>query len=250
MSLLVSAFRSAKRFVPTMTHRRVDPVERLLAAAVLATSVGCTSFATVRSAVVAPGLSANLQSSVAANQGDLAGWFWSADCTQKCGHAMPSTDLGFAFGERPRGAMPYAVSLGLSGTFPYADAYVQLRDAASFPAGVGVRVAPPIQGWYEGQVYGRMDIPLSNRTRLLWNPGVFYHGGHSPNHQSTGSFRAVVQSIGLQFDVGHVSITPSSSIVFGRATRTSYGQVYQPETRAFVTAAIGVTRRRQAASGR
>lgn len=230
-----------------MTHRRANPFEGLLATVLLLISVSCTSFATVRSAVVVPGISANLQSSVAANPGDLAGWFWDVDRTQKCGHAIPSTDLGFAMGQRPRGAMPYAVSLGLSGTFPYADAYVQLRDAASFPAGIGARIAPPVQGWYEGQVYGRMDIPLSDRTRLLWNPGVFYHGGHSPNHQSTGSFRAVVQSIGLQFDVGHVSITPSSSIVFGRATRTSYGQVYQPETRAFVTAEIGVTRR-QAAS--
>jgi len=233
-----------------MRRRRTNPQERLLAATVLVVSGGCTSFATVRSAVVSPGISANVQASIASNPGDEAGWFWNADCAQRCGRVMPSTDVGFTLGQRPRGALPYAVALGMSGTYPYADGYVQLRDAASFPAGIGGRVATSAGGWYEGQAYGRMDMALSDRARLVWNPGVFYLGGHSPNHQSTGSFRAIVQSIGLQFDVGHVSITPSSSIVFGRATRTSYGQRYAPETRAFVVAAIGVTRSRKAGARR
>jgi len=206
---------------------------------------GCTSFATLRSADVRPGASFLVQASLAASPGDEAGWFWSIDCASQCNHAISALDLGVSFGARSTGAPPMAFGFGLNGLNPYLDAYLQLSTARKLPFGVGARLGLPLDSWSEHQVYGRLDLALGPDVRLLLNPGLFYHTGHSPNDQNPGSFLGLVQGVGIEFSDGPIAIIPGLAFVWGRAERTSYGEQIGPAYQAFVTASVGIVFRRK-----
>lgn len=201
---------------------------------------GCTSFSTIRSAEVRPGSAVSVQASIAAPPGDDAAWFWSIDCATQCDHAIPALDLSYEHGWRPSRGVSYTLGFGLSGVYPFVDGYVQLGSARRLPFGVGARVGAS-SGWMQRQVYGRADIPLGPRQRLLLNPGLFYHSGRSPNGENPGSFLGLVQAVGIEFDMGTLSVRPGAAVVWGRAERTSYGLRYGPTTRAFGTASLGVS---------
>lgn len=228
---------------------RAGWVEAVLLATI-ATASGCTSFATVRSAEVTPGASLGLQASVSTPPGDVAGWFWSFDCEERCDHPVPGGDAGVTYGWRPAGG-PHGVALGLgtSGTHPYVDGYVQLG-GGRLPFGVGARGGVPIGSWREHQLYGRVDVPLGADTRLLLDPALFLHEGRAPNGESPGRFVAFVQGVGLQIDHGSLAWTPAVALVAGRGERTSYGRRYGPERAVFATASVGVTWHRRRQPGR
>jgi hypothetical protein len=203
--------------------------------------LGCTSFATVRSAEVRPGPAAALHASASTRPGDVAGWFWSDDCAQACDHRVLGGDAGLTYGwPRGGGAGAFALGVGLSGTHPYVDGYLQLG-AGRQPFGVGARVGPPVTSWREHQLYGRYDVRLGGTTRLLLNPALFLHEGRAPNGASPGSFVGFVQGVGLLLEGARVSWTPAVALVAGRAQRTSYGQQYGPVRSVFGTASLGVT---------
>src|SRR5688572_3595731 len=130
---------------------------------------GCTSLSTVRSADVMPGLSAAVQASASTKPGDAIGWFFH-DCA-RCNNRIFSGDVGLAYGSRrDDGARPFAIGLGISGIYPYADGYLQL-DTGRTPRGMGARIAY-LPRWVQSQLYGRFDVPIGDRTRLLLNPAV------------------------------------------------------------------------------
>jgi hypothetical protein len=171
---------------------------------------GCTSLATVRSAKVTPGFSASVQVSKSTKPGDTVGWFFH-DCA-RCDINIVAADVGVTHGWwRGPDAYPFAIGVGITGIYPYVDGYLQLDDDRT-PAGVGMRVAF-IPRWVQSQVHGRFDIPLTDHTRLLLNPGVFLQTGTSPNHKNPGTFLAFVQGIGLLMDGEHISLTPAIAIV-------------------------------------
>jgi hypothetical protein len=202
---------------------------------------GCTSFATVRSAEVLPGPSLGIQASASTRPGEVAGWFWSLDCAQTCDHPVPGGDAGLTYGwPRDGRAGAVALSVGVDGTHPYVDGYLQLGTGRR-PFGVGVRVGPPLTSWREHQLYGRYDVRLAEATRLLLNPALFLHEGRTPNGASSGSFFGFVQGVGLLLEGESVSWTPAIALVAGRARRNSYGQEYGPERSVFGTASLGVT---------
>jgi hypothetical protein len=202
---------------------------------------GCTSFATVRSAEVRPGTSVALQASASTRPGDVTGWFWSYDCAQACDHPVVGGDVGLTHGW-PRGgaAGGFALGVGLSGTHPYVDGYLQLG-TGRHPFGLGARVGPPVTTWREHQLYARYDVRLGGTTRLLLNPALFLHEGRSPNGENPGSFLAFVQGVGLLLEGTRVSWTPAVALVAGRAQRTSNGQQYGPVRSVFGTASLGAT---------
>lgn len=214
----------------------------LATAAGIAGAAACTSFATVRSAEVPAGPSLTVQASVASPPGDEAAWFWGLDCARDCDRSIPGGDVVLAYGRTPRAGRAFTLGVGISGwLYPYAEGYLQLGGSARLPVGVGARLGLPAQSWTEHQVYGRVDVPLGDRMRLLWNPSAFYHVGKSPNGQNPGRFTGHVQGLGLQLGTGTAVVTPSVAVVSGRAERESYGQRYGPESRVFGTAALGVT---------
>jgi hypothetical protein len=151
-------------------------------------------------------------------------------------------DAGLAYGW-PRGgaaAGAFALGVGLNGTHPYVDGYLQLA-AGRQPFGVGMRVGPPVTTWREHQLYGRYDVRLDGTTRLLLNPAAFLHEGRSPNGENRGSFVGFVQGVGLLLEGSSVSWTPAVALVAGRAQRTSYGRQYGPVRSVFGAASLGVT---------
>jgi hypothetical protein len=201
----------------------------------------CTSFATVRSAEVLPGPSLGIQASASTRPGDVAAWFWSYDCAENCDHVIPGGDVGFTYGWPRQGRIgAFALGAGLSGTFPYADGYLQLASGRT-PFGVGARLGLPLMSWREHQLYGRYDVRLGESTRLLLNPALFFHEGETPNGETPGSFRGFVQGVGLLFEGETVSWTPAIALVAGRARRRDSSRQYGPERSVFGTASLGLT---------
>jgi len=202
---------------------------------------GCTSFANVRSAEPYVGNSVAMQFSWSAPPGDVAGWFWSVDCVDRCNHPIVATDLGVTHAWRlDNGPRAVALGAGISGVNPYVDGYVQLAGGPR-PFGLGGRLGLPAFGWQEYQVYARYDIPLNRNTRVLLNPGIFVHDGASPNGANTGSFLGYVQGVGLQFDGEYGAWTPALSVVSGHARHAGYGLDSGPASSVFVTASLGLT---------
>jgi len=208
--------------------------------AVLAT-MGCTTFANVRSAQVRPGPSATVEASLAGAPGEASGWFWNADCFRQCSQPVVGADLVFAYGSRPVDGSPYALGFGTSGPWPFVEGYWQLGKSAEHPFGVGARADVPVGGCSERQIYGRTDFLLDKDTRLLWNPGVLYHVGRNGDGTGSVSFIGLVQGIGLERDFGPIVLTPSAALVIGHGQRTTLNQSYGPQTRAFATAALSIT---------
>jgi hypothetical protein len=201
---------------------------------------GCTSFANVRSADPYIGSSVGMQFSWSAPPGDDASWFWSFDCANRCNHAMIAADLGVTRGWRIDGSHAVALGAGINGVNPYVDGYVKLVGGPR-PFGVGGRLGLPAFGWQEDQLYARYDIPVTRDMRVLLNPGLFFHGGASPNGANTGSFLGYVQGLGLQFDGEYGTWTPALSVVSGRAHHAGYGSDYGPTRSVFMTASVGLT---------
>src|SRR5262245_43521319 len=84
----------------------------------------CTTFGSVRSAVVDPGPSLAMQASFSTPAGDGASRFWTLECGASCSREIPGAELGFMVGWRPaRERSPaFALGAGLNGVFfPYAD---------------------------------------------------------------------------------------------------------------------------------
>jgi hypothetical protein len=112
---------------------------------------------------------------------------------------------------------------------------------------VGARLGIPATSWSQHQVYGRYDVRLGDGRRLLLNPGLFYHGGNSPNGENPGHFLAVVQGVGVLFEGGQFSVVPALSVVAGRGERESYGQESGPFTSIFAAASVSVSWHRRRA---
>jgi len=214
---------------------RMRIVTRLLP---LSVGAGCASFATVRSAEVTRGASFVTQASIASRPGDDAAWFFTLDCAQNCDRSIVSGDVGFAYGLGDSSDVPFTLGAGVNGTFPYLEGYAQLSQG-KFPFGIGARAGIPL-GWAMHELYGRLDIPLSPSARLLWNPGIVYLSGNSPNGENPGSFSAIAQGVGIQFGAGGFTFTPSAALVLGRGEHTSSGEQFGPTSRAFGTVAISI----------
>lgn len=212
----------------------------LLAAGLLPLWVvgGCASFATVRSAEVAPGLAFTTQASLAGRPGEDAAWFFTLDCAQNCDRPIASGDVGVAYGVKAGSDMPFTIGAGLNGTFPYLEGYAQLGQG-KIPFGIGARAGIPLD-WAMHELYGRVDIPVSQWARLLWNPGFVYLTGNSPNGENPGSLTAITQGVGVQFGAGNFTFTPSAALVWAHAEHTSYGERVGPSSHVFGTAAISI----------
>ena len=212
-----------------------------------ALSAGCTTFATVRSARVDPGLSAAVHASASTNPGDEAGWLWAYDCAERCGEPVFGADLGVTYGwSGPERRLPFALGVGSSGVYPYAEGYLQLARGRR-PFGLGARVGLPLDGWFQHQAYARLDVPLAPRARLLLNPALFLHDGASPNGWNRGTFVAFVQGAGVLLEGERVSLTPAVALVLGSARRDRSGTRTGPEATAFATASLGITFHRRRA---
>jgi hypothetical protein len=203
-------------------------------------AAGCTSFGAVRSAEVTSGPTGTLQLSVATPPGNDAAWFWSFDCESECDRIIPSYDIAYThgFGGADR-RVPFELSFGLSGSYPYTQGYAQFG-LGRFPWGVGLRLGIPAN-WHEHQLFGRFDVLLSDRTRVLLSPMLFYHTGNSPNGENPGSFLGLVQGIGFELRGERVSIIPAVSLVAGRTERESYGQKVASSSTVFGTASVSLS---------
>src|SRR5205823_4057652 len=133
----------------------------------------------------------------------------------------------------------------MSGTYPYFDGYLQLGGGADRSYGIGVRGGIPTSSWNEHSLYGRIDRPAGRHRRLLLNPGLFYHGGNSPNGANPGSFIALSQGIGLLFEGAGTSFTPGVTFVLGRLDRSSYGQLVAAKWAGFAVLSGSVMFRRR-----
>jgi hypothetical protein len=220
---------------------------RMLCALALTTvASACTTFSTVRSAEVNRGSSVTLQASGSTRTGDEAGWFWSYDCADACATHVPGTEVAWAYGSRDsvRGKGT-AIGFGITGFYPYFEAYAQLAGGRT-PFGIGGRIGIPAIGWSEHRLYARVDrVSADGMSRLLWNPGLILTTGNSPNGENPGNFIGLVNGFGVQKDGENVLWVPSVNVIAGRAIRRSYSRVNGPEYSVFATAAMNVTFRRR-----
>jgi hypothetical protein len=175
----------------------------------------------------------------APSPGDEAGWFWSLECAAGCNHTVAGADISLSYGIPSAAGPGIAIGGGINGVYPYAEGYVQVV-SRPVPAGIGGRLGIG-GGWSEHHLYGRLDVPLGKRGRLLVNPGLFYHAGNTPNGQIPGSFLGLVQSLGLEAGVGRIRFTPGLALVWGRAERTPYGRPIGPVWRTFAAVSLGIT---------
>jgi hypothetical protein len=217
----------------------IGKTARVLLVAATQMLAGCTSFTTVRSARVVAGPEVNIHASYTPSPGDEAGWFWSLDCAQQCDHPIPGGDAGFAYGVSDGGGIPFALGAGLNGTSPYLEGYGQLYGSTSTAFGLGVRLGIPVISWAQHQLYARVDMPLAG-SRLLWNPGLLYQTGNSPNGENPGSVVGLTNGFGVQFGDDRMSITPSLGVVWSRAQHSSYGEPHGPENKLFATFGLGI----------
>lgn len=182
---------------------------------------GCTAFSAVRSAEVVPGRRADLGLTLSSPPGDAAAWFWAYDCADYCDRSVRALDLSFTTGVVPEGAdHAYEFGVGLSGFYPYAHGYVQLRRDPHRPLGVGARVAVGPVGWHEYALFLRRDVELQG-ARVLLSPTLFRHAGNSPSGMDPGSFTALAQGVGVELGSGRTKITPSLLLVHGWVDRRS-----------------------------
>lgn len=233
-------FHHRRTHMPT----RLAPLLMMLMAGV--TTSGCTSFATVRSARVHPGSSLTLQGSISSPPGDDVGWFYSLECAEGCDHSVLSPDVSWTYGSVEDS--PYSIGVGVNGfLFPYVDVYSQIGGDTARAFGVGARLGVPVTGWGNHQVYARVDVPMENGARLLWNPALFAHFGNSPNGENPGHFFALVNGLGLEQPGARATWVPAVALVVGRGERESYGNRHTFTT-VFGTASLSVTlhRRRSA----
>ena len=211
---------------------------------------GCTTFGTVRSASVNEGLSGTGQGSISLPPGDDIAWFYSTDCSSECNKAIVGGDVSAAYGHRGAdGSLVYAVGAGINGEYPYVEGYLQLDRGTGNPWGLGLRVGIPISGWNEHQLFGRYDIPLSDGTRILLNPTLFYHTGNSPNDENPGWFISFVQGCGWMIPGRIMDITPALSLAVAYGERDSYGTDLGSFTSLFGTASLVVTMHRAREDG-
>jgi len=202
--------------------------------------LGCTSFSTVRSAVVTPASAFTAQVTVASPPGDAAEWFWSFDCESQCNHAIVGGDLAYAYGKGTTSRRPFTLGAGLNGTIPYVEGYLQLGTSRGRPFGIRVRAGFPVSGWMEHQLYGRLDFVTRSGVRYLWNPGVLYHTGRSPNGENPGTFVGLVQGFGVEVQADGYVFTPSAALVWGRTERTHGLDQIGPVSTVFGSAGISV----------
>lgn len=220
---------AAIRWTAAPRRCRVSPVRLVVRfSGLFASLAGCTSFGAVRSADVYPGPSLAAHVSAAPFPGDIPGWFWSWDCASDCNHPILSADVSFAWGLKPSTTTAVALAAGLSGTYPYADAYLQLSRRPRRSFGIGARLGIPTGSWNEYAIYARVDRPLGAHDRLLFDPAVFYHVGNSPNGQNPGWLLAFAPGIGLMIEGKRTSVTPAVSLVAGGGDRRgdSFGALF------------------------
>lgn len=184
---------------------------------------GCTTFAPVRSAEVAPGYSHDMGITLASAPGEEAAWFWSLECEVECDHAILSYGMSSSYGVVSDEGRAYELGAGLAGTYPYLHGFVQVRRGAR-PFGIGARIGLSVKGWREDALLAAYDIILGPADRLLFTSTVFRHGGNSPNGENPGSFLAFAQAIGLRHGTGRRRLTPSLGLAVGRVRRSSYGR--------------------------
>ena len=216
-----------------------------LFAAILA--CGCTSFATVRPATVTPGPSLTAHAGASTPPGDEVAWFFSYECPEDCNEPIVATDIALAHGSVPpngKSWLPFTIGAGVSGIYPYVEAYVQLRRAPGTPFGIGARRG--VTGsWKQHQLYMRFEKTMKGKAKLLWNPGMFWHSGTSPNGENPGRMVALVNGFGIDPDANAPAvIIPSASVVFSRASRESYGESFGPATTVFATFGLSLHYRR------
>lgn len=209
----------------------------------------CTSFSTVRSATVAPGLQMVAQVGAAPAPGDEVGWFYSYECSEQCDHPILAPDISLAYGRQPANAArtAYTIGVGLNGLTAYVEGYVQLQRSPRTPFGLGGRMGRNPYGM-ENQIYARVDAPIRENVNLLWNPGLFWLSGNSPNGENRGGIVAVVNGLGVELDQGPVAVTPSLSLILSRAGHQSYLRQRVSENKAFLTGAISLAFRHSPAS--
>lgn len=226
-----------------LTKRLQATLSLCVAVVTLPVLAACTSFGTVRSAVVHPGPSVTLQASMTTPPGDEAAWFWSYDCPTDCNRSIVASEAGITMGFPARNGGPsFALGAGVSGVYPWLDGYVQLN-GGDRPFGLGARLGWPSRSfrWYEHQLYGRYDIVLDSTRRIVWNPSLFYHAGHGQNGQTTGRVIALVQGVGLALERSRMTVIPSASLALARGRRTFYGDPPDRFTAVFLVLAMNVT---------
>jgi hypothetical protein len=153
--------------------------------------------------------------------------------------------IGFA---SPTAPQAFALTVGVNGTYPYADGYAQLSRQPRAAYGLGARIGIPIpagnQLWNAYAVYARLDRPLRRRQRLVLNPGVFYHTAHAHGWATRPSFVALVQGVGLLLEGNSVSLAPGLSVIAGRGQQPNYSR---PFSTVFAMASVTVTVHRRRA---
>jgi hypothetical protein len=217
-----------------------NPAYRTVGALFASMLASCASFSTVRSAVVSPGPALHAQASVSTPPGDEAAWFFTYECPSSCNRALPGVDAGLTFGRVPDRGTPFALTIGSSGFFPYVEGYWQTVRAPRRAAGFGARIGIPASGWSSHQVFMRFNGPVTDGGTFLWNPSVLYHTGASPNGEQTGSFLGIVNGIGWEMGGPGGALTPSFSVVVGRAEHGDSFRRHGPTMRVFATGGLGI----------
>lgn len=203
-------------------HLRAGPALACAALCVAGALSGCTSFSSVRSAEVNPGVTVRVQAAVASPPGEGAAWFYNLDC-YRCTAIPPAAELGFEYGVLPEEGRAYALGASFNGFYPQLEGYVALHAEEQSASGIGARVGIPVWSWTTHQLYGRYDRVLGPRMKFLYNPAVGLLIGNSPNGENPGHMLTLVQGIGIQWKSRNITFVPSAALVLGTGGRTSYG---------------------------
>ena len=141
------------------------------------------------------------------------GWFFNYDCGAVCGTNITSTEFYVGHGSvHDDGAV--SVGLGLDGTTPHVEIYLQPRPESQHTWGLGGRLGLGTPGIFS--LIGRYDYRLNPSMAVLYNPTVGVAGANY------GSFTFSSHSLGLEIGDGPLRFAPYASFVFARGSRTHF----------------------------
>lgn len=137
----------------------------LLAAACAA----CSSFSTVRSAVVHPGPSLMIHGSIASPPGDETAWFYAFNCASDCNEVFSGGDIGLSFSHVPEKGTPFTFGLGSNGLYPYAEGYWQIARSERVPSALARDLACPCGA---GRSTRCMRVSIAPATKARRSCGI------------------------------------------------------------------------------
>lgn len=174
--------------------------------------MGCASFSSMRPADIKQGISFHIKGGLSNPPGRETYWFYDfgSDCPLCFSKPIAISEIGLNYGFKP-----YSLGVLMNGFVPQLELYRQLHEGDKSDYGFGGRLGIPI-GWHSHQLYFVYHKKMNDHLKVMFNPGLFYHTGQSPNGANTGSLLFFTQGIGLAIESNYITFLPGVAFIGGK----------------------------------